>query len=273
MVRAMPIRIALLAALATLAPAAASAEALTQDQILTAALLPGWQTESGTRMSALRLDLAPHWKTYWRSPGDAGIPPEFDWSGSKNLKAVHIHWPVPEVFHLNGMQTIGYVEELVLPLEVVPQDPARPVELHARVDLGVCNDICIPATVTLAASLSGPGAPDRAIADALAHRPETPREAGLTDIACDVEPTADGLRVTARIVMPAHSRDETVVFEPGRPGIWSSEAETSRDDGQLIAVSEMGASSGQPFALDRSALTLTILSKGRSVEIPGCPAD
>jgi len=269
----MPIRLALLAALATLSPAAVSAEALTQDQIMTAALLPGWRTESGARMSALRLDLAPHWKTYWRSPGDAGIPPEFDWSGSKNLKAVHIHWPVPEVFHLNGLQTIGYREELVLPLEVVPQDPARPVELHARVDLGVCNEICMPATITLDASLSGPGAPDRAIAAALDHQPKTPREAGLTDIDCLVEPISDGLRVTARILMPAQGREETVVFEPGRPGIWSSEAQTSRDNGQLIAVSEMGASSGQPFALDRSALTVTVLSKGRSVEITGCPGN
>lgn len=274
MVRTMPkLPILALAVLAVLAPLAARAEALTQDQILSAALLPGWQTGSGSRMTALRLDLAPHWKTYWRSPGDTGIPPEFDWSGSKNLRAVKIHWPVPEVFHLNGMQSIGYAAELVLPIEVIPEDPGQPVELRARVDLGVCNDICMPASVSLSARLEGPGAKDPAIAAALADRPVTAHEAGLRGIACDVEPMAGGLRVTARMDLPAARGDETVVFEPGRPGIWAGEAQTERQGNRLVAVAEMGAASGQPFALDRSAMVVTVLSPGRGVEIAGCPAD
>lgn len=263
----------LLATLLTCAPLAAPAETLTQDKVLAASLRPGWQTEAGNRMTALQLDLAPHWKTYWRSPGDAGIPPEFDWSGSENLRAVRIHWPVPRVFDLNGMQTIGYLDELVLPIEIVPQDPARPVKLVARVDLGVCNKICMPATVALSATLSGAGAKDAAITAALANRPATAGEAGLAAIDCKVEPTADGLRITAHIDMPATGGTETVVFEPGHPGIWSSEAESRRDGGRLIAVGELGASSGQPFALDRSALTVTVLSPGRGVEIAGCPAN
>lgn len=263
----------LLAAFVACAPLAAAAEALTQDKVLSASLRPGWQTEAGNRMTALQLDLAPHWKTYWRSPGDAGIPPEFDWSGSENLRAVHIHWPVPQVFDLNGMQTIGYLDELVLPIEIEPKDPALPVKVVARVDLGVCNKICMPAAVTLSATLSGAGAKDAAITAALDNRPATAGEAGLAAIDCKVEPTADGLRITARIDMPAKGGPETVVFEPGHPGIWSTEAESRRDGDRLVAVSELGASSGQPFALDRSALTLTVLSPGRGVEITGCPAN
>ena len=263
----------LLAAVAALAPQLVAAEALTQDQILSAALLPGWQTSNGSRMSALRLDLAPHWKTYWRSPGDTGIPPEFDWSGSENLADVRLHWPVPEVFHLNGMRSIGYVGELVLPIEIVPKDPSQPVKLKARIDLGVCNEICMPATVTLSATLSGAGTKDAAIAAALSSQPLTSQQAGLAAIACEVEPTEDGLRVTAHIDMPDRGGPETVVFEPGRPGIWTTEAESHRSGNRLVAVSELGASSGQPFALDRSALTLTVLSPGRGVEIAGCPSD
>lgn len=267
------IRLSLLAAVAAFGPPAASAEALSQDQILSASLLPGWQTGKGNRMAALQLDLAPHWKTYWRSPGDSGIPPEFDWTGSTNLRAVHVHWPVPEVFHLNGMRSIGYLDRLVLPIEIVPLDPALPVQLQARVDLGVCNKICMPAAVTLAATLDGPGAKDATIAAALADQPVTGSEAGLVRIACAVEPTTDGLRVTATMDLPAGSGEETVIFEPGRPGIWTSEAQAARQGGRLVAVGEMGASSGQPFALDRSALTVTVLSRGRGVEIAGCPAD
>jgi DsbC/DsbD-like thiol-disulfide interchange protein len=77
--------------------------------------------ENGGHMAAVELQLAPGWKTYWRSPGDAGIPPSFDWSGSENVKSVRLHWPAPEVFEANGMQTIGYHERLVLPVEITPR--------------------------------------------------------------------------------------------------------------------------------------------------------
>ena len=80
------IRMTLLAALL-----ASPAVATTQDDVLAGTLLPGWQIEGGGQMAALQLTLAPGWKTYWRSPGDAGIPPSFDWSGSQNVKSVRIH--------------------------------------------------------------------------------------------------------------------------------------------------------------------------------------
>ena len=116
---------ALLSALTLVA--ALPAHALTQDDVVSARLLSGWQTDRGTHMAALELALAPGWKTYWRAPGDAGIPPSFDFSASTNLKSVRFHWPRPAVFDLNGMQTIGYHDHLVLPIEVTPEDPAQPV--------------------------------------------------------------------------------------------------------------------------------------------------
>lgn len=260
------------AALTLIALMSLAGPARAQTDMLRAELLPGWRTPAGTHMAALRLVLAPEWKTYWRRPGDAGIPPEFDWSGSENLGAVRIHWPRPEVFHLNGLRTIGYRRELILPLEVTPRDPARPVVLRAQVDLGVCRDICVPAALTLAADLAGPGAPDPAIRAALADRPATAAEAGVRGVACRVDPIADGLRVTATIDMAAAGREETVVFDPHDPGIWVTEAQTDRQGTRLTAVAEMVAPSGQPFVLDRGALRVVVLAEGRAVEIEGCPA-
>ena len=106
------------------------AHGMTQDELLQANLLPGWRMDSGHHMAGLSLALAPGWKTYWRSPGEAGIPPEFDWSGSQNVKAVYVHWPSPVVFHTNGMQTVGYDGGVILPLEVVPEVPGQPVVLQ-----------------------------------------------------------------------------------------------------------------------------------------------
>lgn len=255
-----------------LALLACPATAMTQDDILQATLLPGWRMEGGHHMAGLSLALAPGWKTYWRSPGEAGIPPVFNWSGSQNVKAVHVHWPSPIAFHTNGMLTVGYKGGVVLPLEVVPEDPTQPVHLQARVDMGICKEICMPALVSLEADLPASGAEDRAIQAALIDRPETAGQAGLGRIACDIAPIADGLRLTATLVLPARGGEETVVFEAADASIWIGEAATQRQGGTLTSVADLVGSSGAPFALDRSGLRLTVLGHGRAVEIEGCPA-
>ncbi len=252
--------------------AQAETRGTTQDDVLAAALLPGWQMDSGAHMAGLRLDLAPGWKTYWRSPGDAGIPPQFDWSGSTNLKSVVLHWPSPTVFHTNGYATIGYKGGLVLPVEVEARDPSRPVTLRASVELGICRDICMPAYVELSAEIVTPGAPDAAIRAALKARPASASEAGVAKVSCTVDPIEDGLRITATIRLPQQPGEETVAFETADPHVWVGEAQSERIGNALVSVAEMVGPSGQPFALDRSAMTLTVISSGGAVEIQGCPA-
>lgn len=237
-----------------------------------AELLSGWQTDTGAYMAGLTLRLAPGWKTYWRSPGEAGIPPLFNWSGSENLKSVQVHWPTPAVFQTNGMQSIGYHDQVTLPLEVIAIDPAKPVRLHATVELGVCKDICMPASLDLTADLTGPGAPDATIQSAIAAQPEDATKAGLSAISCAVDPIDDGLQITATLQIPALGRSETVAFETGQPDIWVAEAKTTRSGGTLTTVTDMVAPTGAPFALDRSKIKLTVLAGSRAVEITGCPA-
>ena len=255
-----------------LVPLPGPAYATTQDDILSARLLPGWQMKSGAHMAAVELVLAPGWKTYWRSPGDAGIPPVFNWSGSVNVASVRVHWPAPAVFHTNGLQTIGYHDRLLLPVEVTPKDPSRPVRLMLQLDLGVCDQICLPANVVLEAELAPPGAPDPAITAALGRRAATADEAGVTRVTCTVEPIVDGLRLTARLHLPDPGMAEVVAFETPDPAVWVAEATSRREGADLVAVTDLVAPDGAPFALDRSGVTLTILSGGGAVEVRGCPA-
>src|SRR5205823_10017796 len=56
----------------------------------------------------LQFELAPHWKVYWRSPGDAGYPPHLDWAGSENLAGAAVAWPAPGRFTVSGLETMGY---------------------------------------------------------------------------------------------------------------------------------------------------------------------
>lgn len=252
--------------------AASPALAQSQDDLLAADLRSGWQMENGHHMAALHLTLAPHWKTYWRAPGAAGIPPQFDWSGSQNVKSVALHWPSPQIITLNGIDSIGYLDDLVLPIEVVARDPSKPVVLQLDMVLGICKDICMPAALSLTGTLDGPGAPDKLIATALTQRPKSATEAGLTAIACDVAPIADGMRIDARIGLPRQGNPETVVFETADATVWVAEATATRDGATLTAATDLVPQDAAPFALDRSGIIVTVIGQGHSVEIRGCPA-
>ncbi|TCP62865.1 disulfide bond corrector protein DsbC [Rhodovulum bhavnagarense] len=245
------------------------------DQILNAEILPGWQTASGTYMAGLRLDLAPGWKTYWRAPGDAGIPPRFDWSGSDNLADVQVHWPRPKLFSNNDMRTIGYETQVVLPVELTPARPGEPIALRARIELGVCHDICMPMDLDLAAPLpaAGTGRQQAPIRAALAARPMPGDQAQVGEVLCAVEPISDGIRLTAKIDVPELGDGEAAVFELGDPSIWVSEAQTLRAGQTMVAHADLVPVSGRPFELDRASVRITLLSTEQAIDIRGCAGD
>jgi DsbC/DsbD-like thiol-disulfide interchange protein len=91
----------------------------------------------------IRLDRG--WKTYWRYPGDSGVPPRFGFARSDNVKSVAVKWPAPVRFSDDGGQSIGYKERVIFPLYVEPQDPDKPVTLRLDLDYAVCEKLCVPA--------------------------------------------------------------------------------------------------------------------------------
>lgn len=240
---------------------------------ITAELIEGWQQPDGTRIDGLRLTLAPGWKTYWRSPGDAGIPPEFNWQKSRNLRTVAIDWPTPKVFDQNGMNSVGYTDEVVLPLSMTSRHADKPVKIDMTMDIGVCRDICIPETLRVTGTLAASGTtPVPAIAAALAERPYSADEAGAKSATCRLRPTDQGLQITAKLTLPATGGREYVVIEAGRPDVWVSEADVTRRGSTLTAVAEMITNDGSLLALDRSALRFTVIGGSYAVDLRGCTA-
>jgi len=235
-------------------------------------ILDGGRTAKGTYLGALRLTLKDGWKTYWRAPGDAGIPPQFDWNGSQNVGDVSITWPAPDVFVQNGLQSIGYEDQLVLPVEITPHNPAKPVRLRGDMDLGVCKDVCIPERLDFDHTLDANASRHPAIAAALAQRPYSEKEARVTAASCRLSPTSDGMRIEARVTMPPAGGREIAVIEPGHPTLWASQPETTRQGDTLVATSEVINASGDPFALDRSEIRITVLGTNHAVDIQGCDA-
>lgn len=250
---------------------ACSLSATAQDMV-SLEILPGWREADGTHMAGLRVSLEPGWKTYWRAPGDAGIPPQFNWTGARNMEAVSFHWPVPNVFMTNGMRTIGYQDQVIIPMRVTPKETGE-ILMKGSVQIGVCEEICVPVTLDFDEALPAVGAPDGAIRAALSDRPHNEVEASVASVVCKVDPIADGLRVTASIAMPALGSGEFAVFETPDPAIWISEATTRRDGRMLTAAADMVSPSGKPFALDRGDVRITVLAAGQAVDIRGCTAD
>ncbi len=238
---------------------------------VTGEILEGWQQADGSRIAAVKLTLAPGWKTYWRMPGDNGIPPAFDWSGSSNLRGVGITWPAPKVFRQGGVRTIGYANELILPITIAPRVAGKPVTLRADLDIGVCSDICVPKQMTLTATLDTTGSkPTPAIAAALAARPYAASEAGVKSATCALRPTARGMEIETRLDLPSAGGREVVVIEAGQPNIWTSETDSRRAGRQLTATSDLAATNGGALAIDRSAIRITVLGSSHAVEIQGC---
>jgi suppressor for copper-sensitivity B len=97
------------------------------------------------------------WKTYWRSPGDAGFPPEIKFDGSENVASAKLNYPTPHRFELFGLQTFGYKDEVLYPLSVTPQRPGEAVKLRAHLRYLVCEQVCIPYDADLALDIpAGP---------------------------------------------------------------------------------------------------------------------
>ncbi len=100
--------------------------------------------QSGVWHSGVYITMQKGWKTYWRVPGDGGVPPSFDWSGSENVAATTVMMPLPHRFTDENGEGIGYKTEVVFPVDVKPADPSKPAMLDLKIFYAVCNDICVP---------------------------------------------------------------------------------------------------------------------------------
>jgi DsbC/DsbD-like thiol-disulfide interchange protein len=107
-------------------------------------LIAGSRTNDAPARAGVEIKLAPGWKTYWRYPGDSGVPPRFDFAGSQNVKSVEILWPAPHRFSDESGITIGYKDDVIFPLRIVPQDAGKPVLLRLKADYAVCEKLCMP---------------------------------------------------------------------------------------------------------------------------------
>lgn len=110
--------------------------------------------KNGAWQAGLHITLKPGWKTYWRVPGESGVPPQFDWSASRNAGDIAVSMPVPTRFSDGSGDGIGYKDGVVFPIAVPANDPSKPVHLALKLFYAVCNDICVPVQAEVSLHLS-----------------------------------------------------------------------------------------------------------------------
>lgn len=161
-------------------------------------------------LAGVQLRMDPGWKTYWRNPGDSGVPPAFDWTGSKNLKHAEVLYPAPRRFADAGGTAIGYDGQVVFPVKLTPERDGEPIELKLVFAYGLCKDLCIPNEVNLGLTLGGNvGKGDALLLETVLARVPKPARDGALPSVSNVEAKLDAAK--PELVVDA-------VFPPGATG-------------------------------------------------------
>ncbi|MDF2996059.1 MAG: hypothetical protein K0R27_1696 [Xanthobacteraceae bacterium] len=220
----------------------------------------------------IEIRLAPGWKTYWRYPGDSGIPPRFDWSGSENLGSIALSWPVPQRFgDGDGNFSIGYKSDVILPVRIEPKDATRPVKLRLDLEFAVCEKICQPAHAALTLDVPAGGAaptPD-ALTEAEAALPGRAAlgddgAIGIDKAKLEADHGGKAIRIEARVA----GTDGVDLFVEGPNGDWALPLPALKrlEDGRAEFLMQID---GVPKGADisRVPLRFTLVDGKRAIEV------
>lgn len=241
---------------------AADASPWENSKFSAARLIAGATTQS----AGVEIRLAPATKTYWRYPGDSGLPPHFDFSGSRNVKSVTVRWPAPQRLADESGVTIGYKHDVVFPLAIVPEDPNKPVTLRLKLYYGACEKICVPADAKAELTLDGPGAFADRIAASDARVPKPAALGGDGALAIRAA-RREGNRIVVDVAAPAGANVE--LFAEGPTPDWALPVPARGEPADGVQRFSFELDGLPPNTRpDGATLTLTAVAGGEAIEVP-----
>jgi DsbC/DsbD-like thiol-disulfide interchange protein len=203
------------------APAhAADASPWSQDSRSGVRLVAGANRNGAAPLRAgIEIKLQPGWKTYWRYPGDSGVPPRFDFSGSDNLKNAKVLYPAPHLFADEAGKSLGYKDAVIFPVLISPLLPGKPVTLRLKLDYAVCEKLCIPAEGRAELTLhAGDSSHDATLAAAEARVPQ-PVSAAVAGLS--VRRVNDGPKPLIAVDLKAPADKPVELFVEGPTPDWA----------------------------------------------------
>lgn len=219
-------------------------------------------------IAGVQLRMAPGWKTYWRNPGDSGVPPSFDWTGSKNLKHAELLYPAPHSFADASGTAIGYDDEVVFPVKLTPEREGEPIDLKLTFSFGLCKNLCVPNDVSLELPLSPEiGKGDAALIESFLARVPKPAKQGLLPevSGVDAKLDADPPQLLVDAVFPPGATSTGLFIDAGEVFIPASKPLGPLDGGkQRFAITF--ATAAEASAVKGQSLAMTLVSDQGSTE-------
>lgn len=223
--------------------------------------------------AGLEFQLKQGWKIYWRSPGDAGLPPIPDWSASENIADTEIRWPVPERFSIFGLETFGYTDAVVLPLNVTLREAGVAARLAGTVNYLACEEICVPYEAKLSLDLpAGETSQSRFAHEIDRYRAQVPivatgvRVAGLSVDSLSTEPDGENALLKLEIVSDQPLTAPDILIE-GLEGTHLAKPNVDLTDNGTRARFTITVEKTETATLETAPLTLTIVDGTHGVEV------
>jgi DsbC/DsbD-like thiol-disulfide interchange protein len=231
-------------------------------------LIAGSNQGAAPLRAGVEIKLQPGWKTYWRYPGDSGVPPRFDFSGSDNLKSAKVLYPAPHLFADESGNSLGYKDSVIFPVQVTPKLAGKPVMLALKLDYAVCEKLCVPAQGSAALTLdAGDSAQDATLRDAETRVPQkvSAAQAGLT-----VRRVNNAAKPLVMVDLEAPAGTPADIFVEGPTPEWAlpiPKPAPGAPDGHRQFGFELD---GLPPGVDPKGqfdLTFTVVEGGRAIEV------
>jgi DsbC/DsbD-like thiol-disulfide interchange protein len=232
-------------------------------------LIAGANSKDDVALRAgVEIKMQPGWKTYWRYPGDSGVPPRFDFSSSENLKEAKVLFPAPHLFTDETGHSLGYKNSAIFPLVLTPQQPGKPVRLRMKIEYAVCEKLCVPAEGSVELTI-GSGASARN-ADLIAAEAHVPKAVPASQIGLTAKRVSVAAKPMVAVELAAPAGQAAELFVEGPTPDWALP----------IPAPAQGASTGRArftFELDglppgvdprgNFDLTFTVVTGERALEV------
>jgi DsbC/DsbD-like thiol-disulfide interchange protein len=253
----------------TRAAHATDASAWSDDTRSAMRLIAGRNAKDAPRLRAgIEIKMQPGWHTYWRYPGDAGVPPRFDFSGSENVETAKVLYPAPQVHSDAGGQALGYENDVVFPVQVTPKDAGKPVKLRLKIDYAVCEKLCVPVEGAAELALTpGDSGQDAALQAAEAR---VPRPVPAADLGLTAHRVAGGKKPLVMLELAPPGGGPVQVFAEGPTPEWALPIPQPAQDAPAGRQHFSFALDGLPGGVDPKGaftLTFTVVAGEKAYEV------